>query len=158
MNLICKGMEMLEDIHNPHNKVLAWNKDDSYGPHRWMKSLNKVSFEFIKAGIMLGPYNTSVFPYYYYNCIPYCYCCLHIIIIVPRRSPLLLLLCPCIIIVMSALIILWPFRLLYIERRSCHLYHPRIVHFCTVKEAPPSKRLHFKSLVYHFLLFYELVA
>ena len=33
---------------------------------------------------------------------------------------------------------LWPLRLLYIERRYFHLYHPRIVHLCNVKEVAPS--------------------
>jgi len=82
--------------------------------------------------------------------IPYCP---HIVINVPHRSPPLLLLCPYIIIVMSALIILWPLRLLYIERRFSHLYHPRIFPLCNVKEIAPSKRLIFKSLIYIFYLF-----
>ena len=59
---------------------------------------------------LLGPHNTSVFPYYYchYSSLLLLLCpfCPHIVIIVPRRSPLLLLLCPYIIIVMSAPIIL----------------------------------------------------
>ena len=80
-------------------------------------------------------------------------CSAHIVTIVPHRSPLLLLLCPYIIIVMSALIMLWPLRLLYIERRSFHLYHPRIVHLCNVKEVSPSKRLNSKALIYLFYLF-----
>ena len=110
---------------------------------------------------MLGPYNASVFPYYYCHCIPLllllCPCYPLMVIIVPHRSLLLLLLCPYIIIVMSALIILWPLRLLYIERRSCHLYHP-VFHFCNVKEVAPSKRLIFKVLIYLFYLFLELVS
>ena len=81
-------------------------------------------------------------------------CSAHIVTIVPHRSPLLLLLCPYIIIVMSALIMLWPLRLLYIERRSFHLYHPRIVHLCNVKEVSPSKRLNSKALIYLFYLFW----
>ena len=55
---------------------------------------------------------------------------------------------------MSALIMLWPLRLLYIERRSFQLYHPRIVHLCNVKEVAPSKRLNSKSLIYLFYLFW----
>ena len=102
---------------------------------------------------LLGPYNTSDFTITIVIVAlivmivpllsPYC----------PHRSPLLLLLCPYIIIVMSALIILWHLRLLYIERRFCHLYHPRIVHLCNVKEVSPSKRLIMKSLIYLFCLF-----
>src|ERR1700722_7241458 len=80
-------------------------------------------------------------------------CNAHIVTIVPHRSPLLLLFCPYIIIVMSALIIFLPLRLLYIERRSFHLYHPRIVHLCNVKEVTPSKRLNSKELIYFFYLF-----
>jgi len=44
-------------------------------------------------------------------------------------------------------------RLLYIERRSFHLYHPRIVHLCNVKEVAPSKRLNSKALIYLFYLY-----
>ena len=80
-------------------------------------------------------------------------CSAHIVTLVPHRSPLLLLLCPYIIIVMSALIMLCPLRLLYIERRYFHLYHPRIVHLCNVKEVAPSKRLNSKALIYLFYLF-----
>ena len=80
-------------------------------------------------------------------------CSAHIVTLVPHRSPLLLLLCPYIIIFMSALIMLWPLRLLYIERRYFHLYHPRIVHLCNVKEVAPSKRLNSKALIYLFYLF-----
>ena len=94
----------------------------------------------------------------------YCYCCNplivflcpcspHIVIIVPHRSPLLLFFCPYNIIVMSNLIILWPLRLLYIERRSYHLYHPRIVHLCNVNEVSHSKRLIWKLLIYLFFYF-----
>ena len=58
---------------------------------------------------MLGPYTTSVAPYFYY-CNPILVflfpCSPHIVIIVPHRSPLLLLLFPYIIIVMLALIVL----------------------------------------------------
>jgi len=36
---------------------------------------------------MLGPYNTSAFPYYYCHCTPYFYSCAHVVHI-------LLLLCP----------------------------------------------------------------
>ena len=77
----------------------------------------------------------------------------HIVTIVPHGSPLLLLLSPYIIIVMSVLIMLWPLRLLYIERRSFHLYHQRTVHLCNVKEVVPSKRLNSKVLIYLFYLF-----
>ena len=28
---------------------------------------------------MLGPYNKSVFPYYYFHCTPYSYCCVHVV-------------------------------------------------------------------------------
>ena len=76
-----------------------------------------------------------------------------LLLLCPIRSPLLLLLRPYIIIVMSALVMLWPLRLLYIERRSFHLYHPRIVHLCNVKEVAPSKRLNSKALIYLFYLF-----
>ena len=66
--------------------------------------------EVIEEEEVLGPYNASVFPYYYCHCIPLllllCPCYTHIVIIVPHRTPLLLLLCPYIIIVMSALTIL----------------------------------------------------
>ena len=48
---------------------------------------------------------------------------------------------------------LWALRLLYIERRSFHLYHQRIVHLCNVKEVAPSKRLNSKALIYLFYLF-----
>ena len=100
---------------------------------------------------MLGPYITSVTPYYYqYNpliillhpCNP------HIVTIVPHRSPLLF---PYIIIVMLALII--PLRLLYIERRSFHLYHSRIVHLCNVKKVSPLKMLNSKVFISLFYLF-----
>ena len=76
-----------------------------------------------------------------------------LLLLCPIRSPLLLLLCPYIIIVMSDLVMLWPLRLLYIERRSFHLYHQRIVHLCNVKEVAPSKRLNSKALIYLFYLF-----
>ena len=81
-----------------------------------------------------------------------CPCSPHIFIIAPHRSPLLLLLCPYIIIVVLALIILWPLSLLYIERRSCHLYHPRIIHLCNVKEVSPSNRLNSKVFIFLFYL------
>ena len=45
------------------------------------------------------------------------------------------------------------FRLLYIERMSCHLYHPRIVNLCNVKEVAPSKRPNSKALISLFYLF-----
>ena len=48
---------------------------------------------------------------------------------------------------------LWALKLLYIERRYFHLYHPRIVHLCNVKEVAPSKRLNSKVLIYIFYLF-----
>ena len=87
-----------------------------------------------------------------------CPCSPHIVIIVPHRSPLLLLLCPYIVIVMSARIILWPIGLLYIERRFFHLYHPKIVHLCNVKEVSPSKRLISKvfiSLIFNFVSWFR---
>ena len=103
---------------------------------------------------MLGPCTTSVAPYYY-QCNPLmvllCPCSPHVVIIVPHRSPLLLLLCPYNIIVIQALILLGLLRLLYIERRSCHLYHR--FHLCNVKEVSPLKRLIFKSLIYLFFYF-----
>ena len=43
-----------------------------------------------------------------------------------------------------------------VPNRSCHLYHPRIVHLCNVKEVAPSKRLNFKSLIYNLYLFLSL--
>ena len=49
---------------------------------------------------------------------------------------------------------LWHLRLLYIERRSFHLNHRRIVHLCNVKEVAPSKRLNSKALIYLFYLFW----
>ena len=79
-------------------------------------------------------------------------CSAHIVTLVPHRSQLLLLLCPYIIIFMSALIMLCPLRLLYIERRYFHLCHPRIVHLCNAKEVSPSKRLNSKVLIYLFYL------
>ena len=43
---------------------------------------------FLEERGIFGPYNTSLFPYYYYfHCTPYCYCCAHVV-------PILLLLCP----------------------------------------------------------------
>ena len=109
--------------------------------------------------MVLGHYNISVFPHYYCHYSPLflflCPCCPHIVVIVPHRSPLLLLVCPCIIIVMSTLIILWPLRLIYIEMRFCHLYHPRIIHLCNVKEVSPLKRLILNSSIY--LLFYFVI-
>ena len=105
---------------------------------------------------MLGRYTTSVTPYcYYYNpLIIFMYpCSAHIVTLVPNRSPLLLLLCPYIIIVMSTLIMLCPLRLLYIETRYFHLYHPIIVHLCNAKEVSPSKMLNSKALIYLFYLF-----
>ena len=68
-----------------------------------------------------------------------CPYCPHSVIIVLHRSTLLLFLCTYIIIVLSDLIMLWAFRLLYIERRFFHLYHLRIVHLCNVKEVPPQR-------------------
>ena len=56
-------------------------------------------------------------------------------------APLLLFLCPC----GPHISILWPLKLLYIEGRFCHLYHPIIVHIFNVKEVSPSKRLISKS-------------
>ena len=105
---------------------------------------------------MCGPYTTSLTPYcYQYNplIILLCPCSPYIVISVPHRIPLLLLLCPYMIIVMSTLIILLTLRLLYIERRSCHLYHQRIVHLCNVKEVAPSRRLIYKVLIYLLYLF-----
>ena len=71
---------------------------------------------FLKQRGMLGPYNTSVIPYYYCHCSPLllllCPFCPHIVIIVPHRSPLLLLLSPYIIIVVGSNYIL-TLRLLY---------------------------------------------
>lgn len=117
---------------------------------------------FLKERGMWGPYNTSAFPYYYCHCSPLllllCPCCPHIIIIVPHRSPLLLLLCPYIIIVLSTLIILWPLRLLYIERRSCHFYDRRIVNLCNVKEVFHLEEVDFEVVDLSFLIFCELVA
>ena len=107
---------------------------------------------------MLGPYTTSV-THYCYQCNPLilllCPYSPHVVIIMPHRSPLLLLLCPYNIIVMQSLIVLGPLVLLYIERRSCHLYHPRIFHLCNVKEVSPLKRLISKALIY---LFYHFVS
>ena len=37
--------------------------------------------------------------------------------------------------------------------RFFHLYHPRIVHLCNVKEVSRSKRLIYKSLIYLFYIF-----
>ena len=37
--------------------------------------------------------------------------------------------------------------------KSFHLYHPRIVHLCNVKEVAPSKRLISEVLIYLFYLF-----
>ena len=51
------------------------------------------------------------------------------------------------------LVILWPLRLLYIERRFCHLNHLSIFHLCNIKEVSPSKRLISKVLIYLFYLF-----
>ena len=111
---------------------------------------------FFKDMGMLGPYITSIVPYccsvvplllLLYPCSP------HIFIIVPHNLPLIFFLCPYIIIVRSARIILWPHGLLYIEIRFCHLYHPRIVHLCNVKEVSPSKRLISKSFIYLFFYF-----
>ena len=45
---------------------------------------------------------------------------------------------------MSAVIMFCRLRLLYIERRFCHLYHPRIIHLCNVKEVSPWKRMMLK--------------
>ena len=77
----------LRTLPDPSHKIISFQYDD-----------------------MLGPYNTSLFPYYYCHCSPLLLflfpCCPHIVIIVPHISQLLLLLCPYIIIVMSALIIL----------------------------------------------------
>ena len=106
--------------------------------------------------LMLGPYTTSVTPYcYQYNAIIILLypCSPHIVIIVPHRSQLLLLMFHYIIIVMSTSIILLPLRLLYIKRRSYHLYHLRIVHLRNVKEVSLSKRLNSKVLIYLFYLF-----
>ena len=105
---------------------------------------------------MLGPYNTSdypitivVIPLIYIDVpmqCPYCYYC-------ATQKPTIVIIVPYNIIVMQALIVLGPLRLLYIERRYFHLYHPRIVHLCNVKEVAPSKRLNSKALIYLFYLF-----
>ena len=111
---------------------------------------------FMKERGMLGPYNsrdspiTIVIVALIIIVVPYW---THIFIIMPHRIPLLLFLFPYIIIVMSSLIILWPLKILYIERGFCHLYHPRIIHFCNVKEVSHSKRLILKSLIYIFFYF-----
>jgi len=86
-----------------------------------------------------------------------CPCSPHIVIIVPHTSPLLLLLCPYIIIVMSTLIILWPLRLLSIERRFFHLNHPWIVHLCNVKDVSPEEA-NLDVVNLSLLLLCELVA
>ena len=68
-------------------------------------------------------------------------------------NPILLLFFPYIIIVTSARITLWPHGLLYIERSFRHLYHPKIVHLCNLKEVSLSKYLIYKaliSLLFHF--------
>jgi len=54
---------------------------------------------------------------------------------------------------MWALIILLPFKLLYIPRRSCHFYHPRIVHLCDVKGGCPLEEAYFQVIDLNFLLF-----
>ena len=46
-------------------------------------------------------------------------------------------------------ITLWPHGLLYIERRFCKLYHPRIVHSCNVLRLPPRSGLFLR----HWYLF-----
>ena len=58
-----------------------------------------------------------------------------------------------VIIVMSTLILLWPFRLLYIEMRFYHLYQRRIVHLCNVKEVSPLNKLILKLLIHLFYPF-----
>jgi len=78
---------------------------------------------------MLGPYNTTVSP---------------LLLLLVKR--LLLLFFPC----MHHIVIVVPLHcyhyigfdyivLLYISKRSYHLYHPRIVHLCKVKEVPPRR-------------------
>ena len=52
-------------------------------------------------------------------------------------------------------ITLWPHGLLYIERRFCKLYHPRIVHLCNVLEVSPSKWLISKVLISLFFYFWS---
>ena len=93
---------------------------------------------------MLSPYINSVVPYYV------------------SLTPILLLLRPYIIIVRLTRITLWPTRitlwphgLLYIERRFCHLYHPRIFHLCNVLEVAPSKWLISKALISLFFYFWS---
>ena len=84
-------------------------------------------------------------------------------LIVVSVTPLLLLSYPCnpniVIIVPSHYYcqdgqdyIVTPWNPIY-RRRFCHLYHPRIVHLCNVKEVSPSKRLISKSLIYLFFYF-----
>ena len=76
----------------------------------------------------------------------------HIVISVPHKIPLLLFLWLYIIIVTSAGLYCDSLDS-YIERRFCHLYHPRIVDLCNVIEVAPSKRLNSKAWIYLFYLF-----
>ncbi len=105
---------------------------------------------------MLGPYNTSDSPITIVIVAlivivvpllsPYCYYCV-------SQKPTIVIVVPSYYYCYVALIILSPLRLLYIERRFFHLYHPRTVHLCNVKEVAPSKRLNLKSLIYIFFYF-----
>ena len=52
-------------------------------------------------------------------------------------------------------ITLWPHGLLYIEKRFCKFYHPRIVHLCNVLEVSPSKWLISKVLISLFFYFWS---
>jgi len=102
---------------------------------------------------VLGPYNTSDSP------ITIVIVSL-IVIVVPLLSPYYCYYAPekptIVIFVLLyyycyvGLIILWPLRLLYIERRFCHLYHPRIFHLCNERCFPP-RRGWFLS---HWSIFY----
>ena len=111
--------------------------------YRSVQNYSSVEYNtFFKERGMLGPYNTSD------SLITIVIVSLIVIVV-----PILLLLFLYIIIVRSDLLILWPLRLLYIERRFYHLNHLIIVHLCNVKEVFPSKRLISKSLIYLFFYF-----
>ena len=104
---------------------------------------------------MLGPYITSIVPY----C---CQCNPLIVIIVPLQPPYcyycalkLLLLGQTGLHCGPTRITLSPHGLLYIEKRFCNLYHPRIVHSCNVLEVAPLKWLIYKALISLFFYFWS---
>ena len=105
---------------------------------------------------MLGPYTTSVTPYCYqykppyYIFVPiqspYCYYC------APQKPTIVIIVPLHYYCYVSSDYIMNPQAPIY-RKEVFHLYHPRIVPLCNVKEVAPSKRMNSKAFNCLFYLF-----